>query len=1014
MRVKETVLLWIALLVGVCVHAQQFAFQTFSVADGLAQSQIYTMLEDERGMIWMGSRGGGLSRFDGENFTTFSTREGLINNYILCLFEDSQGTLWIGTNEGVSYYDGLRFRDFPLRPDSSSRLCSAIKEDQFGKLWFGAGDGVYTWDGEEVYCYSEGWEVIHHTVNEIFIDSRDRLWIGNNYGLHLIEEDAITSYNKRHGLPSNRVRSIAEDAAGRLWICTYDQGVCIFNEHAFEPADDRYGIRDGLINRVASDGDGRIWLATLDHGVARWSNMQRRFVYYDEDAGLCNNHVRSILEDSWGNYWFGTSGGGVSKFSWQRFERFGAAQGLGSDYIFSICPDTSGFWIGTLSKGVIWFDGAEARHFNSSNGFMDEKVKAIMRDCWGRMWFGTDGGGLAIYDGRRFNIMTGDEGLGDTWIKDIVQAKDSSIWVATAGYGITHMVPTDSTGEFFWFEYYHKDNFLPKNRVICLHEDTLGRIWAGSIRGGLVMIDKGSVSVFDHTNGLPNNNVKAIEEDAFGNLWIGTEGNALIRMPLYDGTFQMERISYDQGINSTNVYLLQKDQQGNIWIGTESGLDHVIMDSKGKIKNVKNYAQSEGFTGIETNGLAACLSPNGDLWFGTVDGLFRFDPSAKRSNPYPPRLTLSQIRLSYYPLHETDYEELVGPWYEIKDKLDLPYYDNDLSFDFAAIDHINPTRVMYQWKLDGSDEDWSPVSHQKTVAYSNIPAGDYVFRVKAANEDKLWSPEIAVAFEIYPPFWQTWWFLIVCIASGLVLLFIGFFLYLRQVKRKAEREKEHLQLEKDLIRLEQKALRLQMNPHFIFNALNSIQGLISRQDAKSARYYLAKFSKLMRMTLENSRSTVIALEDEVKTLENYLSLEQFSSGDKFDFTITVDDSLDPEEQTIPPMMVQPFVENAIIHGVTKLTDRKGHIDVTFKQEDNHLWCEISDNGIGRKAAAEVKSQKANYHKSTALVVTQERLDILHAGAEEVKGLEITDLFDENDNPSGTRVTLRIPLLNAVR
>ncbi|MEM9022481.1 MAG: histidine kinase, partial [Bacteroidota bacterium] len=262
-----------------------------------------------------------------------------------------------------------------------------------------------------------------------------------------------------------------------------------------------------------------------------------------------------------------------------------------------------------------------------------------------------------------------------------------------------------------------------------------------------------------------------------------------------------------------------------------------------------------------------------------------------------------------------------------------------------------------------------------------------------------------VGFTILQPFWQKWWFLAAATATAALIIFLIVRVRLRQLAN----ERQRLQMEKGLLELEQKALRLQMNPHFIFNALNSIQGQIHKKDEKTARYFLAKFSKLMRAILENSRSAAIPLEQEVQTLENYLSLEQFSRGNTFEFAVDLSPSVDPEAIRIPPMMIQPFIENAIIHGVGHLTEQ-GRINVHFERQNGHLACTVTDNGIGRDRAAAINSQLDHHHKSTALVVTQERLDRLQNGNQTVHSLEIEDLKNAQGAPAGTRVLLRIPLV----
>lgn len=282
--------------------------------------------------------------------------------------------------------------------------------------------------------------------------------------------------------------------------------------------------------------------------------------------------------------------------------------------------------------------------------------------------------------------------------------------------------------------------------------------------------------------------------------------------------------------------------------------------------------------------------------------------------------------------------------------------------------------------------------------------------VKACNEDGVWNKEpVTFKFHISPPFWKRWWFItiILLVASGIVLTVFRW--RVNVIRSKADEAQKKLQLEKEVVELEQKALRLQMNPHFIFNALNSIQSQIGTGNEEAARYYLAKFSRLMRQILDNSRNASITLEEEVNTLENYLLIEKFCNGDRFDYKITVDDTIEKDYVKIPPMLLQPFIENAIKHGLKYIDGKKGFIEVNFSEADNILECSVTDNGIGRTKAEELnKNSKETYHKSTALIVTQERLDLLKEDSE-IKSLEIIDLYDEQSNATGTKVIIRIPL-----
>ena len=446
-------------------------------------------------------------------------------------------------------------------------------------------------------------------------------------------------------------------------------------------------------------------------------------------------------------------------------------------------------------------------------------------------------------------------------------------------------------------------------------------------------------------------------------------------------------------------------------MGSYAGVDRIQLDAERNPKSIAHFGIAEGFTGSETTQNAGLKDRNGNLWFGTTNGLMQFTPGNAIVNPIPPALHMVDVQLGYTSLQKTEYADWIDNWGHLKDGLQFPYNQNDLSFEFLGINLQNPTSVRYQWKLENNDEKWSPLSNQTSVRYSNLNPGNYTFLLRAYNENDMYNdPPIAISFSITPPYWQTWWFQLGSILLGLLIIFGIFRIRVNRIRRKAKAEKEKLELENHLLELEQKALQLQMNPHFIFNALNSIQGLIVKKEPAKARFQLAKFSKLMRSILENSRSEMITLENEIELLENYLTIEKNSNNDRFDFELDVDERLDPEAVLIPPMMIQPFVENAIIHGIH--TVENGLINITFTQMGKLLECTITDNGIGREAAKARKSQKDQQHKSAALEVTQERLDILQNGKlGKKKSLEILDVVDAEGKVAGTRVVLRMPLMS---
>ncbi|MFM7023715.1 MAG: two-component regulator propeller domain-containing protein [Flavobacteriales bacterium] len=992
------------------LFSQAYNFRNYSVKDGVAQSQVYSLLQDSRGFLWMGTRGGGITRFDGVNFKTYSVRDGLINNYIFNICEDTEHNLWIGTTDGLSKYNGISFQNFKPAGSTSQLWVQEIAIDKQGGKWLATNEGVYLLRNNKFINVSEKLKQKKAVVNAIHVDKYGAIWYGTSEGLYKITKKGSSYSLEKRGKSArfiyNSITAIKEDHKGGIYIGTYGNGAYHFDGVTFSRIDSNEVLNRQTVLDIFFDKHDNIWIATLSKGVAQYNTIAKSLTWLTENEGLSNNHVRSITQDNSGNFWFGTSGGGVCNYFGKQFTNYDKSSGLAGNFIYSIFRDShKRLWIGASDKGVSILDSAGFSSFNSENGFADVKVKAISEDDFGNVYIGTDGQGLYRYDSTGFHLL---EGFNKKYIRAIVKGNDSSLWVATAGTGLYKITITSygtSTKNFTT-----QDGLL-HNRLTTLHIDKNNRLWYGTESDGVGCVKDDIVQRLQWSvrDGLRSNSIRCFAEDKSGYLWIGTAGAGISSVQLYEEDFKISSYNHDNGLTSSNIYLLCIDQSNNLFVGTETGLDYLSFDKQRKPLQIKHYSKGEGFTGIETCQNAVWSDNNGTIWFGTINGLSKYNAANKVKNEYAPIISISDVKLFYESISSTSFKNYAGDWNKVK-YLELPYNQNHLSFDFMAINFSNPEAVKYQWKLDGFDEIWSPASNEHSIVYSNLSPGTYTFMVKACNEDGVWNAEpVVLSFVINAPFWMRWWFI------TLVIVVIGssiFFLFKWRVNRiqaRADAENKKIQMEKDIVELEQKALRLQMNPHFIFNALNSIQSQIGTNNDQAARYYLAKFSRLMRQILDNSRNTFITLEEEAHTIENYLLIEKFCNGDRFDYTVTIQDSIEKDYVKIPPMLLQPFVENAIKHGLKHIHDKRGKIDVEFIEKDNLLECSVTDNGIGRVKAGELNQvSKETYHKSTALLVTQERLDLMqHDKA--VKSLEIIDLYNEHGNASGTKVIVRIPI-----
>ena len=994
-----------SLLCTSLLFAQQFNFRNYSVDDGVGQSQVYALHQDSRGYLWLGTRGGGLTKFDGENFKSYTVKDGLVNNYISSIVEDSSKNLWIGTNDGLSYYDGLNFKNFKPK-DSLPIAISEIVYDENGLMWIGSNKGIFTFDGKTISKYNTRITMI----TAMFRDRKGNIWVGNGRGVYKItvDDNKIKAITEKNSQWKNSVTCFEEDKDRNLWVGTYGDGLYVYNGRSFRRIDNANELYRVTVLDIYDDNAGSIWIATLNNGVCRYNVKEKSFNWLTEREGLSNNHVRCIERDTWGNYWFGTSGGGVCNYYGQLFTHYTKENGLRANFIYEIFRDKDGMlWLANGDKGVCAYDDhangtspdQKFTCYGEDEGFVNFKVRAIDQEENGHLLFGTDGQGIYVFNGETFSELSE---FRKKFIRDIKRDKNGFVWVATAGNGLYKFKLEGSTIASNSLLNLTTKEKLPHNRLSCLHVDRKNRVWIGTENNGVALVvDDKIVYNITIADGIAANSIRCIDEDKNGYLWIGTAGNGISCIPIYKENWPIKNFDHKSGLTSSNVYLLAHEGSDFIFVGTEAGLDRLKLDKEYNIIDVKHYSKAEGFTGIETCQGAVHYDSGGAIWFGTINGLSKYNPRNKIRNAKPPKIEITDVRLFYDPFAKTEYAELMGEWNKPVKKIVLPSDQNHLTFDFIGLNFPNPEKVVYQWQLEGFDESWSPKSNQRTVTYSNIPPGNYTFKLKACNEDEVWTPApVQLSFSILRPFWMQWWFITASVISSGGLLTLVYRRRLKIVNRKNEEQRHKLELEKNMLELEQKALRLQMNPHFIFNALNSIQAQIGDGNEQTARYYLAKFAKLMRRILDNSRVPLITLEEEIETLDNYLLIEKFAGGDIFDYEIKINEGSEKDYIKIPPMLLQPFAENAIKHGFKNL-DRRGRLEINFEEKEGYIECSISDNGIGREKAGELKQKSEAFHKSTALMVTQDRLDLL-------RKIEKEKLIEILDYEIGTRVIIRIP------
>ena len=977
---------------------QQFSFRNWSVEDGLAQSQVYALLQDQRGLLWLGTRGGGLSCFDGQRFVNYTTREGLKDHYILSLAEHQDGSIWIGSNTGLSRFDGRKMQVLPIEGYPSLPVMHLMFSKRYGMI-AGTREGVFRWNGQQLVPWLRGLSELSGEIPAMEQDARGNLWIAGAKSLMHFDGRNWRRIKTETQKPKAGITALEVDGQG-IWIATYGEGLWRFEADSLRPVDLGIWIPDGIVQALCRDAEGRIWLGTQTDGLLRYRPEDGNIQHFGERDGLSNNHIRSLYSDPWGNLWIGSSGAGFSRFSGESFQHFNQRSGLPGRNVYALAEDTAGrIWLSTSAGGVACLDGMRVIDYSRAEGFPVSKSKKLFFDRLGRMWIGTEGDGLYVISGggtMRFGL---DNGLRGNWIRDIVQDEAGNFWVAKAGGGITLM--REIAPMRFEMEHYDQRNGLPDDRINQLLCDG-PRIWFVSAGRGAGFIENGSIQVIDKTRGLPTDHLRSIAKRG-NEIWLGTEDAGIVRVEFGSGKWKCKILNTSHGLRSNTVYLLHADTRGQLWVGTEKGVDALEFSPNSELLKVRHYGAGEGFTGVETSQNAVLLDRAGKLWFGTINGMTSCNPNQGSTPLQAPVLRITQMTVGNQAIENSAFAARFDGWNRPLATLRLPGSGTAFGLSFHAIGYPNPDLLQYQWKLEGADGGWSKASTQNNISFSALEPGDYRLWIRAANEVGQWSRPIILPLHVNTPYWRNPWLIGAAFVGLLVLVWAVMRWRIGRIRRKAAEVQEKLRMESELIRLEQKALQLQMNPHFIFNALNSVQALIGSADEKTARYQLARFSKLMRLILEGSREEQLSLQQEMQMLENYLNLEQFIRGGHFQFTMEVRGGYQAEEVLLPAMMVHPFVENAVVHGLSGID--AGQLKIGFDVSETHVDVCIEDNGRGRAAAALLRRERDPEHKSTALKVVAERLSLSGIG----EAPRVEDLNDNDGKPCGTRVWLRLPV-----
>jgi ligand-binding sensor domain-containing protein/serine phosphatase RsbU (regulator of sigma subunit) len=887
-------------------YAQEIKFKSIGVDEGLSINFVLCILQDKNGFMWFGTQDG-LNRYDGYQVTVFRNRHddanSISNNAVNCLAEDKAGNILIGTNDGgLNIYDPLKnkFTHFvhdPKKNSLSNNTVRCILTDSDGKIWVGTEHGLNLVDPANgnvtTYFHTEN-ETGSLPDNQVYSLAQTAdgvLWIGTF-------DKGLCSFNKKSGqfktflIPpqfasgntsldeyKNRIYALHATSEGKIYVGT-DGGMGIFNN---ETAQWENFVHFGnakyenltLLNRIwgiAEDKQGILWIASYGGGLIRYKKSGDYDVYTQNETefySLRSNQIVSVLVDQEDNVWAGTQSNGINVFfrALNKFQHFKHNElnpnSLNNDHVFALLVDRNGkTWIGTDGGGVNIFDKSTGKFDISFNeklkksGITNLSVLSLFEDSEGMIWVGTWGSGLVSYDpatGKTTDYLST-----STWgtaVTKIIESPDGNIWVATYGDGVYRI--NKKTGKTMRFD---EENGLSSAKVFCVFLDSKKNLWIGTEGGGVclkALAETGNEKPFklfqhDGTNkGLSSNTIYDIYEDPSGIFWLGTT-NGLNKIER-DGkiVYYFEK----DGLPNSTVYGIMPDKSGNLWMTTNKGVSRFNPralatasqkpDENPRKENevFRNYDKKDGLQGLEFNSGSFYVSKTGEMLVGGENGFNIFKPAAIADNPHAPKVYISSFKRFG---KEVNFDSSIVS----KKFIELSYRDNFFSFDFVALDYLEPSKNKFSYMLEGVDEHWSAPSTIRYASYTQLEGGHYVFRVKASNNDGIWNEiPTELHIRIIPPWWKTKWFYTLSILAGIAAIF-GFVRYRTAAVKKenrileqkvAERTFELAQKNKDITSSIEYAKRIQEallpSTDLIFSRLSDAFILYKPKDIVSGDFY---------------------------------------------------------------------------------------------------------------------------------------------------------------------------------
>lgn len=949
------VLLLCFLSTGLC--AQNVQTITYTTRDGLSSNSVYRTVIDKRGFLWIATENG-LARFDGRKFETYTTAQGLTDNEVVDLFIDSSEIIWaIPFSRSPCYYNERKNRFENEKTDPELGKIDLANTHKAHLLQFGG------------------------------------ISFSNNFRTLFIAKDGKTREYRDFMSPrSAATQKIVEYAPGKL-IFFSDDSIRYFDGGKIVrtlPLNKRITAAEFINNKVflaltnsvvvsGINNKGEITAITekkYPFEIRIFCNTGKNFAitsfngntYLVDTATLeikenvlSRVKVRNVLQDGEGNTWLSTMDEGLIKVQQKRISSFTSIPALVQN--FNALIKTRNIIAGTNNGELYVYDGVYGvrRIPLADERKYDAWVRKIVETPAG-IYVATQTASF-LFNNDATLIKERFEGAANRSSKYAVMIDDSLLCMGTHSQAVKYNIYTGRAIDSI------------ARRVTTLAVDREGKIYIGS-NNGLYRWDDDSLYFFADIHKSFPYRVNTISTSPDSIVWVGLASDALLA--LKNGKL-IGFIPLGGVIPGNFCKSLLCNKKGELWLGTNKGLNRIEYDFDGKALAHSNtyFGIADGLSGEQVNDITI---RNDTIYAATSSGI----------SYLPVNLSLPVADIATFITRVT----VNGEDQEVHESYSLPYYKNDIAIEFSGVD-LTGFIPLFEYSIN--DGGWQ---RQDNIGLARLASGSYKLRIRAIKRDGTpSSQEAVVSITIRTPFWKSSLF---WAAFALVVFAAIIYFFQKRNERRQKAALEKVLTEKKLAELEMQALKAQINPHFVFNCLNSIKGFIYEKDYEQADKYLDKFSELLRSTMDNANASVISLEEEVRYLDTYLQLEKLRFGDKFEYEIIAASSIDKAGTFVPAMLLQPYVENAIRHGVRFLEHRKGKISISIEAEEGMVVCAIDDNGIGREKAQRLKSENHIEYQSRGMQLSRRRAELYNIQQ------DVIDKKDANGNAAGTTVILRIP------